>query len=261
MKLYEISIQGAQELQARLEQAREGLNMSYFLNARPALRVDESGIAHVWAYGPLMQDAAPVYRDLGCTDYADIVAELATAGIRGVLLHVDSPGGTVAGAIEAAKAIEAVGVPVVTYIHGSACSAAYKLTCSSDWTVASPSAISGNIGCIMVLANTSAFMLSMGVAIEAITNEGATLKSTGHLPSITDEQRAFLQAEIDACGASFRAHVEANRSGIDPEVWKAGWYESNRALELGLIDEVGSEADALARLHELILTFTPEETL
>jgi ClpP class serine protease len=255
MKLFEISTQGAADLQARLQQAREGMDLAFFVNQRPPLKVDESGIAHVWIYGPLIQDSAPVHRALGATDYADIVAELATEGIRGVLLHVDSPGGTVAGAIEAAKAIEAAGVPVVAYIHGSACSAAYKLPCSADWIVASPSAVSGNVGCILVTADTSAFMLSMGVVLNAIVNDGATLKSTGHLDSLTEEQQAFLQEGINECGAAFKAHVLTNRPGVDPEVWRAGWYSSDRAQSLGLIDEIGSESLAMERLAELIAIF------
>jgi signal peptide peptidase SppA len=251
MKLYEISTQGATELQARLQQAKEGLDLSYFVNKRPPLTVDASGIARVSVFGPLIQDAAPVERDLGATDYADLAAEVATEGVRGVLLRCDSPGGTVAGCIEVAKLIENLSVPVVAYVHGSACSAAYKLACGADWIVSSPSATVGNIGTILVWADTSAFMASMGVELNAIVSEGATLKSTGHLASLTDEQREFLQSGIDQAGADFRAHVESNRN-VDPEVWRAGWYAGEKARSLGLVDELGSEADALARLNELI---------
>jgi len=256
MKLYEISTQGAADLQARLQQAKEGLDLSYFVNKRPAFRTDADGVAHVWIYGPLLQDAAPVERDLGATDYAQIIAELATEGIRGVLLHADSPGGTVSGAIEAAKAIESLSVPCVSFVHGCAASAGLKLVAGSDYIVASPSATVGNIGTIMVWADTSAMLGAMGVELNAITNEGATLKSTGHLASLTDEQLAFLQEGIDQAGADFKAHVAANRPNIDPEVWKAGWYSGERALSLGLIDEIGDERTALARLHELIALTT-----
>jgi len=254
MTLFEISTEGAANLRAGLAQAREGMDLSYFVNKRPALRV-ENDIAHVWVYGPLMQDAAPVYKDLGCTDYADLTAELSTPGIKGILLHVSSPGGVVSGCIEVAELVANASVPVVAYVHTCACSAAYKIACGADYLVSSPSATVGNIGTILVWADTSAFMAGMGVTLNAIVNEGASLKSTGHLPSLTDEQLAFLQEGINEAGAAFRAHVEANRPGIDPEVWRAGWYSGQRAVALGLVDELGSEADALARLHELISIF------
>jgi protease-4 len=243
-----------------MQQAKEGLDLSFFVNQRPPLKVDASGVAHVWIYGPLIADSAPVHRALGATDYTEIAAELATDGIRGVLLHVDSPGGTVQGCIEVARLVESLSVPVVAYVHGCACSAAYKLACGADYLVSSPSAIVGNIGTILIVADTSAMLSGMGVSLNAITNDGATLKSTGHLASLTEEQQAFLQEGINEAGAAFKAHVESNRPGIDPEVWRAGWYSGDRALSLGLVDEIGSEADALARLFELLLTLEPEET-
>lgn len=252
MTLFEITTEGAATMRARLQQAKEGLNLSYFVNKRPAFSMDADGITHVWVYGPLLQDAAPVERDLRATDYADLAAEIGTEGARGILLHIDSPGGTVAGCIEVAQLIEAAPVPVVAYVHGTACSAAYKLACGADYIVSSPSAISGNCGTILVYADTSALMEGMGVALHAITNDGATLKSTGHLDSITEEQRQFLQEGINEAGKAFQDHVAANRPGIDPEVWRGGWYSGQKAIDLGLVDELGSVATAAARLHELL---------
>lgn len=252
MNLLEISPQGALSLQHRLQGAREGLDLSYFITPRPAYGVDEHGIAHVWVFGPLMQDAAPVYADLGCTNYADLANEISREA-KGILLHVDSPGGTVAGCIEVAKLVENAPVPVVAFVHGTACSAAYKIMCGSDHAVASHSATLGNIGCILAYADVSALMQGMGVTLNAFVNEGATLKSTFHLDSLTDEQKAFLQDSINEAGRDFRAHVESNREGIDPEVWRAGWFSGPRAVQMGLCDELGNEALAMERLKELIL--------
>jgi ClpP class serine protease len=53
-----------------------------------------------------------------------------------------------------------------------------------------------------------------------------------------------LQDSIDEAGTAFKNHVLSNREGIDPEVFKAGWYKGERALELGLIDKVGTIEDA-----------------
>ncbi|WP_035606222.1 S49 family peptidase [Haloferula sp. BvORR071] len=253
MNLFEITTEGAANLRARLQQAKEGLDLSYFVNKRPTFSMDETGIAHVWVHGPLLQDAAPVEKDLGATDYGDLAAEISAEGAKAILLHVDSPGGTVAGCIEVAQLIAEASVPVVAFVHGMACSAAYKIACGADYMVASPSATVGNIGTILVYADTSAMMANLGVSLNAITNEGATLKATGHLDSLTEEQKQFLQDGINEAGKEFQDHVAANRPGIDPEVWRAGWYSGNRALSLGLVDELGSEATAVERLRELVV--------
>lgn len=235
----------------RLESAKEGLDLSYFVNKRPAMNLQD-GIAEVWVYGPLLQGAAPVERDLGATDYADLAAELQFEGLRGVLLRVDSPGGTVAGCIEVAELVASLPVPVVVHVSGLACSAAYKVACGADWLVSSPSATVGNVGTILIYADSSAMMAGLGVSLNAIVNDGATLKSTGHLDSLTEEQEAFLQEGINEAGAAFKAHVLAQRPGVDPEIWRAGWYAGERALALGLVDELGTVETARARLNELL---------
>ena len=56
---------------------------------------------------------------------------------------------------------------------------------------------------------------------------------------MTDAQREFLQEEINAHGEQFRNHVESNRS-VDPEVFRAGWYQGDRAQSLGLVDAISS---------------------
>lgn len=259
MTLYQMNNEGAATLRARLQQAREGIDLSYFCSQRPAFSIDADGIAHVWVYGPLLQDAAPVEKDLGATDYADLAAELATEGIRGVLLHVDSPGGTVAGCIEVAKLIEQASVPVVAYVHGMACSAAYKLACGSSHLIASPSATVGNIGTILCWSDSSVMMENLGVTLNAVVSEGASLKSTGHLDSLTDEQKDFLQESINDAGREFVSHVLTNRPGIDPGVFRAGWYSGQKAIDLGLVDELGSLATATERLRELMLLTNGED--
>jgi ClpP class serine protease len=76
----------------------------------------------------------------------------------------------------------------------------------------------------------------MGVEFHCMTNEGADLKGTFRDSPMTDSQREFLQEQLNEHGAAFRETVEGNRAGIDPEVFRAGWYSGEKAVELGLID-------------------------
>jgi protease-4 len=213
--------------------------------------MDADGIAHIEARGALLNKAPSLYEKLGlATRYGTIIAETQAAkeqGAKGILYHVDSPGGTVAGVIETGEAISNAGIPTMAHCTGLACSAAYWLASGTGGIVASPSAEVGNIGAIISWADCNAFWEEMGITFKALVSEGADLKSTFHLEPDA-AQLAFLQDSINAAGQAFRDHVEAGRSAadmaLDPEVWRAGWYSGDRAERLGLIDGIGSEEDA-----------------
>jgi ClpP class serine protease len=213
--------------------------------------MDADGIAHIEARGALLNKAPSLYEKLGlATRYGTIIAETQAAkeqGAKGILYHVDSPGGTVAGVIEAGEAISNAGIPTMTHCAGLACSAAYWLASGTGGIVASPSAEVGNIGAIISWADCNAFWQEMGITFKALVSEGADLKSTFHLEP-DDAQLAFLQDSINAAGQAFREHVTAGRAAagkdLDPEVWRAGWYSGERAGDLGLIDAAGTAEEA-----------------
>jgi capsid assembly protease len=214
---------------------------------RKASEVDANGIAIVEAKGALLNSGPRIYEKLGiATYYGTIISEMSAAidaGAQGILLDVNSPGGTVAGNAEAAAFIAASPIPVEAFVSGMACSAAYKLAAGSSAIIASQSASVGNIGTILSWMDCDEFWASQGITMKALTNQGADLKSTFHLEP-DETQIEFLQESINEAGAAFRAHVEAYRPGIDSEVFRAGWYSGERAESLGLIDGIGGMQDA-----------------
>lgn len=252
--IYEITQEAFKTLQDRKIAAKqEGFDLSLFINSRKPARV-ENGIGFVSIYGPLMRDSAPIDKLLGTTDYGDIENDcesVLAAGARCIVFEVDSGGGYANGCVECAEYIAALPVPTVALISGQSCSAAYKLTSSCNWIVSTKSSDVGNIGVILVMVDTSKLMENAGVSFICFTNDGATLKSTGHLDSLTEEQTEFLQESINEMGAVFKNHVLANRPNVSEEVFKAGWYSGSKALELGLVDEIGTASLALQRALEL----------
>lgn len=232
-----------------------------FFELRPPMSIGPDGIAMIHVHEALVDSCAPILEKVGIvTRYQTIEAEIDLAvesGAKGILLVMNSPGGTVRGNVETADKVAALPIPVVTFVSSMACSAAYKIAAGSKAIVASPSAIVGNIGTILSWPNLSEFWRMMGVEWKAITSEGAELKSTFHTePNAT--QIAFLQEEIDAAGEQFRNHVQAGRTAagasLDPEVFRAGWYSGGKAWGLGLIDATGDIITAKAILAAMIDT-------
>jgi protease-4 len=221
----------------------------------------DNGIATIDIVGPLGDDVVPIEKAVGVTDYRDIIADVTAAiqqGAKGILLRVDSPGGTVVGAREAYESIAKTNIPVVAYVDGLATSAAYMVSVGADYIVSRPSANVGNIGSIFVMYDDGKLLERMGIERFVFTNEEATLKSAGY--GLTDEQRAFLQEWMNHAGNDFRAMVSANRE-VDDVVYKAGWYYGDTALSLNLIDELGDLNLAYQRLAELIAAFGFDTTI
>ena len=237
------------------EQKGEDWREDYY-PMRKAAYVDANGIGHVEIKGALMEAIARIYEKLGlATKYETIISEtnaLVDSGAKAILYHVNSPGGTVAGNVEAASFIQNLAVPTASFCQGLSCSAAYKLSASTNFIIATPSASVGNIGTILSWADCSEFWKEMGIEFKALTSEGADLKSTFHLEP-NETQLAFLQESIDAAGKQFRDSVKANRPQVDDEVFRAGWYEGERAESLGLIDGIGDAEDAAEALKQLTI--------
>tara|TARA_R110000851_G_scaffold74848_2_gene165078 strand:+ start:348 stop:1133 length:786 start_codon:yes stop_codon:yes gene_type:complete len=237
----------------QLQDAKEGIDLSLFVNARPEMEIND-GIATISVRGMLLSNSAPIQSILGNTDYQNISEEIDSAvnqGVKGIVFDFNSGGGMVLGCIEIAQKIQNLGIPTVAYAEGYNCSASYKLCCGTDYIVSSPSCENGNIGSIQVLYDDTRMLEAFGVDRIALTSEGAALKSTGHA-GYSDEQIEFLQDKINQSGEVFRNHVLANRTNLDPVVFKAGWYSGQESIDLGLIDAIGSRQDSLNVLLEIL---------
>lgn len=145
----------------------------------------------------------------------------------------------------AVEVIAASAIPISSFCASLACSAAYHLIAGTKRIIASPSATVGNIGTILSWADDTEFWNAMGIEWKALVNEGADLKSTGHLEP-DETQIAFLQESINESGKAFRDHVQKHRPGINAEVFRAGWYSGEKAKALGLTDEIGTLETAVA---------------
>jgi ClpP class serine protease len=239
--------------------------LSDYYTLRQKSFIDEKGIAHIEVRGAMLMDCAPIYERVGMAiRYSTIINEsnaAIEAGAKGILYKVNSPGGSVSGNAEASKMVLNLPVPTASYCQGLACSAAYKLVSGTNFIMASESALMGNIGTILSWADCSEFWKKWGVEMKAITSEGASLKSTFHIEP-NEEQLAFLQESVNEAGEAFRNHVVAGRARVDKtlsdEVWKAGWYSGEKAGSLGLIDGIGTYAEAYQVLSDL--TFAPSKS-
>jgi signal peptide peptidase SppA len=227
------------------------LDFADMINARRPISVDQEGIATIHVLGPLGKNLSRLEKSCGATSFEDIQSELAQANanpaVHGILMHVDSPGGTVQGTPETAAAVSASAKPLVAYTEDVMASAAYYLSAGARQIVASPSADVGSIGVYIPWIDRGALNQAMGIRPDPIVNTGGDLKATGFGGVLSEAQREHLQEQVDLDFEAFKAHIAAHRT-IEPHALRGQTLSGEQALAANLIDRIGSLADARALL-------------
>ncbi len=185
----------------------------------------------------------------------EMLERIAESGaVRGVILSINSPGGTVTGAEELYQGLRALAQdkPVVAFVEGTAASGAYIAAIASDHIVARETAVVGSIGTMFQMPNVSELLDNIGVSMLEVrsTPLKAAPSPTGE---IDEEAVAALRELVDDTYAWFRELV-AERRALDPQataiVADGRVHIGRRALGLALVDALGNQDDAIAWLEE-----------
>lgn len=175
-------------------------------------------------------------------------------GVSGVLLHVDSPGGTAAGTFELAAEVKrfAEVKPIRTHIEDLGASAAFWVASQTQSISINQLGQAGSIGTVAVLIDSSEAAESQGLKVHVISTgefKGAGVPGT----PITERQLALFQEEVDDVNGHFLEAVGRGRGihGSSLSAIASGrvWI-ADKALALGLVDKIMSFEDAIASFAE-----------
>lgn len=221
----------------------------------PLLTV-EDGVGIIDIEGPIMRKPDIIARLIfGATDTDEVIAAVREAqsrpDVQAVLLDFDSPGGTVSGTPELAQAIADLSAQKYTYAFtaGQLCSAAYWAASQSDAIYATPSARIGSIGVLMPVVDRSESLRNDGIKVEVFA--AGKFKSAGTPGvSLTDEQRALIQSDVEEIAADFRTAVLARGRKIPADAMEGQTFSARKSVNNSLICAVVPDRDAvLAKLQ------------
>ena len=194
-------------------------------------------IAIVRLYGPISGGG-----------HSSVLAELAahlrgSRRVPGVVLDIDSPGGSASASDDLYLAFERLtrAKPLVAAIRGTGASGAYLAALPARRILANPNAIVGSIGVISAGPRVPRLLDHAGVTVSV--RKAGRLKDMGApWRDESDEERAKEQELVDAIYEAFVARVAAARHMPVERVRELATGEvwlGSRALELGLVDEIG----------------------
>jgi protease-4 len=177
---------------------------------------------------------------------------LARSNARAVIVHVDSPGGTTAGAEQLHDALVALKAkkPMVVVVDGLAASGGYIAALSSDHIIAQSASLVGSIGVLFQYPNVHDLLKSFGVSVEAIRSAPLKAVPSGYEPT-SPEARAAIAAIVMDSYDWFKRLVRDSRKLDDATLAKVTdgrVFTGRQALELRLVDELGNEKTAIAYL-------------
>ena len=193
------------------------------------------------------------------TDRATIIASLKEAQrrkARGIVLRVNSPGGTVAACQEVSAAVERVkgkSIPVVVSMGDMAASGGVYVSMAATEIVASPGTITGSIGVIIRGNDLSALYSKVGVTPKVIKS-GAYKDMMATYRSFSPEEQALLQGVIDDSHQQFVETIAAarkkQRSDIE-QIADGRILTGRQAHASGLVDSLGDLDTAVDRAADL----------
>lgn len=220
-----------------------------------AITTNVSGVAIIAIKGILLPGSGDGWWWGGVTFYDDISAaiDLAAADetIRAIVLHINSPGGTVAGCFDTADRIYDARSkkPVVAIVDEMACSAAYALACAAQTIVLPRTGEVGSIGVVWLHADITQALTESGIKVT--TFQTGEHKTDGYPTTpLTEEASKLIQTDIDALGKLFFYTVARNR-GIAADAvqaMEATVFRGDKAVEAGLADAVMSRDAAFTDL-------------
>jgi protease-4 len=218
-------------------------NMSGFSKDKIALVIAEGEI--VYGKGKSGQ--------IGSDDYLSLLRKLRfDKNTKAIVLRINSPGGSSLASEIIWRELELIrkaGKPVVVSMGDVAASGGYYIACNANRIFADPKTITGSIGVFAIIPNVSGFMENkIGITFDRVKTS-AYADAPSLTRPMTEFESRLVQSQVDQIYLDFKTRVADGRKKsvlyIDSIAQGRVWAGS-RALELGLVDQLGYMNDAIS---------------
>lgn len=179
--------------------------------------------------------------------------------LKALILRVNTPGGSAfASEIirEQLMAIKERNIPIVVSMGGLAASGGYWISAESDYIFAHETSVTGSIGVAAILFDGEDTIKQIGLNEDGVSNSpfSSVIDSGILLSSPSDRAVNLIQGSVDKLYNDFIKIVAKGR-GISlneaNSIAKGRVWSGRDALDLGLVDEIGSFDDAILKAKSM----------
>lgn len=207
-------------------------------------------IAVLYATGEIVDGGGD--KTIDFQKFVPIITELAdNDNIKGMVMRVNSPGGSVFGSEQIGEALDYFqnkGKPLVVSMGDYAASGGYWISCCANRIFADPLTITGSIGIFGLIPNIEGLMNKIGVNAELVsTNPQSTFPNLFY--PMNEHQTSAMQRMVEDGYDMFVNRVAKGRKLSKTKVRRIGEgrvWDAVTAMKIGLVDQLGSLQDAIA---------------
>ena len=174
--------------------------------------------------------------------------------LKGILLKVNSPGGTFVSSKEIYDSLKFFNetIPIAIYMKEVATSGAYLVSLGADKIFANTGTITGSVGVILQTADISILLDKIG--INPLVIKSGDLKAVPNpLEQANDYQIDYIKNIVQIMQEEFSKIVKLERKISGENLTKINdgrIFTGAQAKEINLIDEIGVESDAIEWLKK-----------
>ena len=201
--------------------------------------------------GPIVSGSTSAFETRAVTASGDLVPLIRRAAanpdVAVLVLRLNSPGGSVVGSDEIYHALRQTQKPVVAFLQEVAASGAYYIGMAAEHVVANPNSLTGSIGVIGQFPNAEVLLEKVGVQVTTIKS-GESKDLGNPFRAMSDAEQAIFQDIVDETYGRFVDIVARGRNLPAEQVRELAdgrIYTGQKALELGLVDALGYQQDAI----------------
>ena len=213
------------------------------------------GVAVIPIVGSMSHRSTGIEAMSGMTSYTTLQKQFEAAfndpNVGSILMDIDSPGGSVAGAFDFRDYLMSKKgtKPVYALARDAMCSAAYLIGSTADKVYATQTARVGSIGVVAMHTDASGKMEKEGLKPTFIS--AGKFKTAGNpYEKLEGDKLKYLQDSVDESYDMF-INAVADARGIDKKVIRdteARVYGGKKAVEIGLADGIRTYESVLAEM-------------
>jgi len=173
------------------------------------------------------------------------------SNVSGILLVIDSPGGTVNGTEELGNIIKDTKKPIIAFVDDLAASAAYWLASQCDEIIANNSTAQvGSIGVLTSFVDAQPALEREGYVFHTVTAPQSTDKVKTWNQLRASDYEEYKENVLRPLADKFITAVKAGRGDIDEKYFTANIYFAKDVIG-SLVDSIGTLQSAIDRVVEL----------
>lgn len=205
-------------------------------------------IAVLYAVGEIAETPGA---GINCHNLVPLIVGLANNdNVKGMVLRVNSPGGSVFGSEQIGEALDyfkSKGKSLAVSMGDYAASGGYWISAGADIIYADPLTITGSIGIFGLVPNIEKLVNNIGISPQSVsTNPGIAFPSIFH--PMTPDQEAALRVNIEKGYEKFINRVAEGRHMSPDAVKKIAEgrvWSALQAKKIGLVDQLGGLQNAV----------------